>query len=149
MPSGQITITVAAIRSVSVRALTCNGTGLSAPVMKNVTATMQRTRRLTCTACRQTADRTTASSLVLITTYRRPYPNGVRVRMSDPNINKAAGRHRYRTGRRATGIPVRSVTVIVAACCEYTTSFVAEQPVGTHVSTLAVSFALWLVLFTE
>ena len=49
----------------------------------------------------------------------------------------------------APTVPVLSVTVIVAACSENATSCVAEQPFGAHVSTAAVSLALWFALFTE
>jgi hypothetical protein len=52
------------------------------------------------------------------------------------------------------GVPTRSVTVIVADCCEYTLSFDAVQPAGTHASTpvvMAVLFSAVLALarFTE
>jgi hypothetical protein len=47
------------------------------------------------------------------------------------------------------GVPCRSVTVTVLACCENTLNCVAVQPFGTHVSTDPVSLALPVVLFTE
>ncbi len=46
------------------------------------------------------------------------------------------------------GVPTRSVTVIVADCCEYTLSCVAVHPSGTHASTLAPSDALAFGEFT-
>jgi hypothetical protein len=48
----------------------------------------------------------------------------------------------------APGVPERSVTVIVADCCEYTLNCVAVHPAGTHASTDADSFALALGEFT-
>jgi hypothetical protein len=45
--------------------------------------------------------------------------------------------------------PERSVTVTVFDCCEYTASFVATHPSGTHVSAGAVSVVLPFGLFTE
>lgn len=45
------------------------------------------------------------------------------------------------------GVPIRIVTVIVAACCEYTDSEVAVHPFGTHASTAVVSDAPWFGLF--
>jgi hypothetical protein len=47
------------------------------------------------------------------------------------------------------GVPCRKVTLIVPDCCENTLKFVAVQPVGTHVSTEAVSVMLPFPLFTE
>ena len=49
----------------------------------------------------------------------------------------------------APTVPVRSVTVIVAACSENATICVAEQPFGTQLNTDPLSLALWFVLFTE
>jgi hypothetical protein len=49
----------------------------------------------------------------------------------------------------APGIPTRSVTVMVAPCWENTWSWLAVQPFGTHVSTVASSVALWFELLTE
>jgi hypothetical protein len=48
----------------------------------------------------------------------------------------------------APGVPDRSVTVMVADCCEYTVNCVAVHPAGTHASTEAVSDALALGEFT-
>jgi hypothetical protein len=47
------------------------------------------------------------------------------------------------------GVPLRSVTVIVFDCREKTESFVAVQPVGTHVRIESDSVALALLLLTE
>ena len=47
------------------------------------------------------------------------------------------------------GIPVRSVTVMVPDCCEYTDSVVAVHPAGTQVSTAGVSVSAPFVLPTE
>jgi hypothetical protein len=44
--------------------------------------------------------------------------------------------------------PDRNVTLIDPDCCEYTSSFVAVHPVGTHVSTDAVSVKLAFGVFT-
>jgi hypothetical protein len=41
-------------------------------------------------------------------------------------------------GTIAVGVPVRSVTVIVFDCCEYTLNCVAVHPSGTHASTPVV-----------
>jgi hypothetical protein len=46
------------------------------------------------------------------------------------------------------GVPMRSVTVIVADCCEYTLSCVAVHPNGTQASTDADSDALAFGEFT-
>lgn len=42
----------------------------------------------------------------------------------------------------APGVPDRSVTVIVADCCEYTSSSVAVHPSGTHAIVDGVSIRL-------
>jgi hypothetical protein len=46
------------------------------------------------------------------------------------------------------GVPTRSVTVIVADCCEYTLNCVAVHPCGTQASTAAVSVSLAFGEFT-
>jgi hypothetical protein len=48
----------------------------------------------------------------------------------------------------AVGVPARSVTVMVADCCEYTVNCVAVHPAGIHASTGAVSVALAFGEFT-
>jgi hypothetical protein len=48
-----------------------------------------------------------------------------------------------------SGVPCRSVTLIVPDCRENTLNCVAEQPAGTHVSTESPSLAAEFALFTE
>ena len=48
----------------------------------------------------------------------------------------------------AAGVPDRSVTVIVADCCEYTSSSVAVHPSGTHAIVDGVSVRLAFSEFT-
>jgi hypothetical protein len=47
--------------------------------------------------------------------------------------------HTSADGTMVPGTPVRSVTVIVFDCCEYTFSWLAVQPSGTHASTPVVA----------